>query len=51
MHEFYFKFLLFNRCWLSVEKGTIWAFMGPVAVILTVSSNLDLFKVPVITVL
>ncbi|KFM74343.1 Latrophilin-3, partial [Stegodyphus mimosarum] len=27
-----------GACWLSVEKGTIWAFMGPVACILLVNT-------------
>ena len=27
----------FNRCWLNVHKGEIWAFAGPAAIILLVS--------------
>lgn len=29
----------FNRCWLSVKDGLIWAFVGPVIAIISVSYN------------
>ncbi len=28
-----------NRCWLSTEEGFIWAFLGPVLLIIAVSTK------------
>ena len=36
----------YNHCWLSPEKGFIWAFMGPVAVIVIV--NIIIFTIAMI---
>lgn len=33
------KFACTFRCWLSLEDGTVWAFIGPVIAIITVSKN------------
>jgi len=31
------------RCWLNVDKGFIWSFVGPVAVVMLVSKSIFLF--------
>jgi hypothetical protein len=32
--------ILFSRCWLSIEKGLIWAFVAPVLGVVLVRTQL-----------
>ena len=34
-----FTITAFSSCWMSVETGLIWAFIGPVAVVIVVSKH------------
>ena len=33
---YYYKFIKQHRCWISEENGAIWAFVGPMLLIILV---------------